>query len=255
MVYASIEKQEIIVVKVFKDSADVLSALADFIVAKAKEAIARDGRFNFALSGGSSPKQLYELLASDLYRTKIEWKKVFFFFGDERYVPLDHKNSNYLMVEHSLFEPLGISSDQIYEVNTALTPQDAAGDYEQRLRDHFGDSGCRFDFILLGLGDNSHTASLFPYTAVLHEKEALIKEIFVGEVNMYRITFTAPLINAARVIVFLVYGESKAEAVHHILEDPLDIEVYPAQLIQPINGELFWFIDEGAAGKITVKPQ
>ncbi len=240
-------------VKVFKDSAAVLSALADFIVVKAKEAIVRDGRFNFTLSGGSSPKQLYELLASDLYRGKIEWKKVFFFFGDERYVSLDHKNSNYLMVEHSLFEPLGISSDQIYAVNTAVAPQDAAQEYEQRLRDHFKGSDCRFDFILLGLGDNSHTASLFPYTTVLHEKEALIKEIFVGEVNMYRITFTAPLINAARIIVFLVYGESKAEAVHHILEDPLNIEAYPAQLIQPGNGELLWFIDEGAASKIVVK--
>ena len=240
-------------VKVFKDSARVLSALADFIVVNAKQAIANNGRFNFALSGGSSPKQLYELLTSDLYRGKIEWKKVFFFFGDERYVPLDHKNSNYLMVENSLFEPLSISRDQIYEVNTALTPQDAARDYEQRLRDHFKSSDCRFDFILLGLGDNSHTASLFPYTPVLHEKEALVKEIFVGEVNMYRITFTAPLINAARVIVFLVYGESKAEAVHHILEDPINIEAYPAQLIQPSNGELLWFIDEGAASKIVVK--
>lgn len=237
-------------IKVFKDPNVVLASLADFIVSTSKEAIEKNGRFNVALSGGSSPKKLYELLASDTYRHKIEWNKLFFFFGDERYVPLYHKESNYLMTERALFEPLSISQDQIFAVNTVLPPAEAAHDYEARMAAHFGGAACRFDLILLGLGDNSHTASLFPYTKVLHEKKALVKEIFVDEVNMYRITFTAPLINAAHAIAFLVYGGGKAGAVRHILEDELNAEAYPAQLITPVDGALFWFMDEAAASEL-----
>ena len=108
----------------------------------------------------------------------------------------------------------------------------------------------KFDVIILGLGDNSHTASLFPHTAVLHEKEALVKEEYIEEVKMYRITLTAPVINNAHYIAFLLYGAGKADAVYHILEDERNIEAYPAQLIKPTNGELHWFMDEGAAGKL-----
>jgi 6-phosphogluconolactonase len=237
------------VIKIFKEEGQVLSALADFIVSKAAESMNSLGRFTIALSGGSSPKKLYELLASDVYRDKIQWEKVFFFFGDERYVPLYHKDSNYLMAERSLFEPLGIVQDHVFAVNTALPPAEAARDYEQKIVEHFG-GGWRFDFVLLGLGDNSHTASLFPHTKVLHEQKSLVKEIFVDEVNMYRITFTAPLINTAHNVVFLVYGSGKAEAVHHILEDDTNVDAYPAQLIKPLDGELSWFLDEAAASRI-----
>jgi len=241
------------VINVFKSPEILLSALADFIVAKAREYINRDGRFNFVLSGGSSPKKLYELLASVAFRDAIEWQKVYFFFGDERYVPLDHPDSNFRMVQHTLFTPLGILEKQIFAVNTTLSPTEAALDYEQRIRQHFSGDTCRFDLILLGLGDNSHTASLFPHTTVLYEKKALIKEVFVEEVGMYRITFTAPLINAARNIVFLVYGASKAEAVEHILNDGLDLEKYPAQLIKPEKGDLHWFVDDAAAGSMDFR--
>lgn len=234
-------------IHVFKNLETLLPAVADIVVSKAREAIERNGRFNVVLSGGSSPKRLYELLASHSYRDSIEWTKVYFFFGDERYVPLNHPDSNFLMAKNALFIPLGISDKQIKEVNTSLSPAESATEYEQRIRQHFNNSACRFDLILLGLGDNSHTASLFPHTTVLYEKKALIKDVFVGEVNMYRITFTAPLINAAHSVAFLVYGKSKAEAVHHILKDPLSIEEYPAQLIRPHEGELHWFMDEAAA--------
>jgi 6-phosphogluconolactonase len=239
------------VIKIYKEEGEVLSALADFIVSKAAERIIYQGRFTIALSGGSSPKKLYELLASDAYRNRIQWEKVFFFFGDERYVPLYHKDSNYFMAERSLFEPLHILQDHVFAVNTALPPADAAHDYEQKIVDHFNGGPCRFDFVLLGLGDNSHTASLFPHTKVLHEQRALVKEIFVDEVNMYRITFTAPLINAGHNVVFLVYGSGKAEAVHHILEDTTNVEAYPAQLIKPVEGKLYWFLDEAAASRIN----
>ena len=240
-------------VKIFKEEKQVLEALADFIVTESRKAISHHGKFNIALSGGSSPKKLYELLASDAYRSAVEWKHVFFFFGDERYVPLDDKNSNYLMADRALFEPLSIAQEQVFAVNTALPPGEAARDYELRMVNHFGETSCHFDLILLGLGDNSHTASLFPHTKVLYEKVALVKEIFVDEVNMYRITFTAPLINAAHTVVFLVYGAGKAEAVHHILKDPTNIEEFPAKLIKPVAGELHWFMDEAAGEKIRSK--
>lgn len=240
-------------IEILKTEENVLSAVADLIVSKANDAIAKHERFNIALSGGNSPKRLYELLASETFRNRIEWKKVYFFFGDERYVPRDHSSSNYLMAEKSLFEPLSISQDQIFAVDTTMPPAEAAHDYELRMLKHFHDSACHFDLILLGLGDNSHTASLFPFTKVLHEKNALVKEIFVDEVRMYRITFTPPMINAAHTIVFLVYGSSKAEAVYHILEGERNMEAYPAQLIIPVAGELYWFMDEEAASKITHK--
>lgn len=240
-------------INVFKSEDKVLAAVADFIVIKAHESIAQRDRFNIALSGGSSPRRLYELLASDQYRNRIEWNKVFFFFGDERYVPLNDSDSNFLMAKKSLFEPLSISDEHVFAVNTSLRPGEAAHDYEVRLLHHFKDPHCRFDLILLGLGDNSHTASLFPFTTVLHEQKALIKEVFVDEVKMYRITFTAPLINAARSIVFLVYGSGKAKAVQHILEGEENMIAYPAQLIRPEDGELIWFMDEAAAARIVIR--
>jgi len=236
------------VIQIFKDPETLLPAVADFVVATARTSIERRGKFNFVLSGGSSPKKLYDLLASERYRHDIAWQKVYFFFGDERYVPLDHLDSNFRMVEHTLFVPLAISSQQVFKVDTTKQPAHAAADYEQRIRQHFENGDCRFDLILLGLGDNSHTASLFPRTSVLYERKALIKEVFVEEVDMYRITFTAPLINAAYDIAFLVYGASKREAVRHILKDPENIEEYPAQLIHPEKGTLHWFMDEAAAG-------
>ena len=175
-----------------------------------------------------------------------------FFFGDERYLPLTDKDSNFLMARNTLFGPLHIAGDHIFPVDTSLKPAEAAASYELKIRHHFHGE-CAFDLVLLGLGDNSHTASLFPHTTILKEKKALVKEVFVKEVNMYRITFTAPLINLAHSIAFLVFGSAKAVAVHHILKDSSNIDEYPAQLISPDNGELHWFLDEAAAELIQEK--
>lgn len=228
----------------------LLSATAEFFIQQCAEAIRTKGKFTVALSGGSSPKKLYALLASDPYRARVAWQNVFFFFGDERFVPADDPQSNYRMAKETLFEPLNIAPRQVMAVNTTVSPAEAALAYEQSIRKHFQDD-CRFDLILLGLGDNSHTASLFPHTQVLHEKQSLVKEAFVGEVNQFRITFTAPLINNASVIAFLVYGAAKADAVHHILRDPFNPEEYPAQLIQPVSGKVHWFMDKEAASRVT----
>jgi len=241
-------------IRIFDTPEALLPALADFIVLQAREAIAQHGRFSFVLSGGGSPKRLFELLAGEHYRGQIQWDNVFFFFGDERYVPATHPDSNYLMAKKALFDPLNIPASQVFRMDTDLSPAAGAQAYEQAIRTYFSHGPVRFDFVLLGLGDNSHTASLFPHTSVLHEQSALVKEIYVDEVGMYRITLTAPVINRAAHIVFLVYGVGKAEAVRHIIEDSRNIELYPAQLIEPKDGTLYWFLDGPAASKLEKRP-
>ncbi len=235
---------------IYKDADQLLTALAEFVVTKANEAIQQQGRFSFVLSGGSSPKKLFELLASDRYKKQIDWTKVFFFFGDERYVPADHPDSNYLMAKKALFDALQISPGQIFRMKTELPPEEAALSYEKDLQGYFVNSLVRFDLVLLGLGDDAHTASLFPYTTVLQEKESLVKALYIEKVKMNRITLTAPCINQAAAIAFLVYGPSKADAVHRVLQGGQNINEYPAQLIRPNGGALHWFLDEAAATRL-----
>jgi len=226
----------------------VLRALANFFVATTNQAIAARGRFAVALSGGNSPKKLYELLASDAYRAQVAWGKVCFFFGDERTVPKTSPDSNYLMAKKALFDPLDIRPDHVFAVDTVLAPTEAAAQYGMAIEEFFGDEPARFDLVLLGLGDNAHTASLFPHTDVLSDQTVGVKDVFVAELNTTRITMTAPLLNQARATAFLVYGAGKAAAVQQILEFPRDIGQYPAQLINPAHGTVNWFLDRAAAG-------
>jgi len=236
---------------IYNTEEEVLAKLADYFVQVAKASIAKHNRFSVALSGGSSPKKLYELLASDSYKNNVDWGKVYFFFGDERYVPQTSPDSNYLMAKKALFDALTIPDNQIFAVDTSLEPAAAARDYASAIKDFFGKEEMSFDLVLLGLGDNSHTASLFPHTPVLESSEMTVKEVWLEDQQVYRITLTAPLINSARHIGFLVYGNGKAEAVHSVIEGDLDLKHYPAQLIKPSNGELQWFLDKGAASKLS----
>jgi len=222
--------------------AEVLESLAKCFVQKGQQAIASHGRFSVSLSGGSSPKKLYELLASAAYKDQLDWTKVDFFFGDERNVPQTDKDSNYLMAKKALFEPLNIPEENIYPVETALGPEAAAAAYTAAIAQYFKGGEQSFDLMLLGLGDNSHTASLFPHTPVLHDQSLGVKALFIDEVGMYRITMTYALINQSKTIAFLVYGEGKAIAVKHILEDEVNIDEYPAQLIKK-DGDVQWFLD------------
>lgn len=229
---------------------EVLQNLALHFIDSANASIGTRGRFSIALSGGSSPEKLYALLASPAFNTKVEWSKIYFFFGDERYVPLNDDQSNFKMVDRVLFQPLQIDQSKIFAVNTTLQPDEAATDYMQKITAHFMEEEPRFDLVLLGLGDNSHTASLFPHTTILHETAATIKAVLIPEQQVYRISFTAPLINLARRISFLVYGGGKAQAVANILEGDYDIENFPAQLIVPQEGEVKWFLDKAAAASL-----
>jgi 6-phosphogluconolactonase len=235
------------ILNVFENVPDLLASLAAFLIKSANEAIEEKGEFTLCLSGGSSPKQLYELLSLKAYRHEVDWNKVYFFFGDERYVPSDSPQNNALMAKNALFKPLGISKMHIFTVDTSLGPEAAARDYHRKIKSHFGSKPIQFDFILLGLGDNVHTASLFPYSSVLTEKDPSVKAVFVDELKAYRITFTAPLINQANKVAFLAYGQNKAEAVGHALGKERNFEKYPAQLIQPEHGSVYWYLDEKAA--------
>jgi 6-phosphogluconolactonase len=237
---------------IFNDSDEAIKAIAAYFINLAQQAISENGQFNVSLSGGSSPKKLYELLASAALKEQIDWTKVYFFFGDERYVAHDHPDSNYLMSYNALFAPLNISEEQIFKVDTALDPASAALEYQRSICKHFHDEPI-FDLVLLGLGDDAHTASLFPHTSLLWIDEEFVKEVYLEDKAVYRISMTAPLINKAKNIAFLTFGEGKANAIKFVLEAAKDIDNYPAQLINPANGDLQWFIDEAAAANLEKK--
>lgn len=238
------------ILNIYNTADEVLTALADYFIAVGNEAITNHGKFSVALSGGNSPKKLHELLASTSYADKLDWTKVYFFFGDERNVPQNHADSNYLMAKTTLFDPLYIEPSQIFAVDTTLTPNEAAQKYAEQISEFFDDGEMSFDLVLLGLGDDAHTASLFPGTPVLGDVTPGVKAPYLENKQIYRITLNAPLINEAKHIAFLVYGASKAPALKHVLEDEENIELYPAQLIDSIVGEVQWFLDEAAAADL-----
>ena len=239
---------------IYKTADETIKGLADYFVQTVNTAIKEKGRCAVVLSGGNSPKKLYELLASSDYSGQIDWDKIYFFFGDERYVPFTDPENNGSMVKKTLFQPLMVADANIFYINTVVPPDESAKKYTQRILSNFKNDPVRFDLILLGLGDNAHTASLFPYTPVLKEKKALVKAVYLKDPPSYRITMTAALINEANAIAFLVYGEVKARAVQEVLEGEKDPETFPAQLIIPEDGVIHWFLDEGAAKNLRSRP-
>lgn len=234
-------------VNIYKSEDELIENLAEEFKKIVNAAVDKDGECNVVLSGGSSPKRLYELIASYPYKTDISWDNIYFFFGDERCVPFNDPANNGQMVKKTLFEPLKIADSRIFYISTLQSPEESAKKYSKRILAHFKDEPIRFDLVLLGLGNDAHTASLFPHTAVLKEKKALVSAVFLEKEQASRITMTAPLINEAQAILFLVYGENKANAVKQVLEGERDFENYPAQMIQPEEGTVDWFLDESAA--------
>lgn len=220
---------------------------ADLFVETANEAVRTFGRFSVALSGGSTPKSLYRLLASDEFRERIDWENAFFFFGDERNVPSDHRDSNFRMANEALFSAVPIPEQNIHKWNTSLSnPSAVAADYQKQVEKYFEGPPC-FDLVLLGLGPDCHTASLFPNTSALSNTHDLVAANWVAKLNAYRFTMTASAINQAARVAFIVSGEEKAEAVARVMNGPRNVENFPAQLICPTNGKLYWFLDRGSA--------
>jgi 6-phosphogluconolactonase len=234
-------------IHIFETEQELLFGYADLFVKVASEAQTIYGEFNVVLSGGNSPKKLYRLLASPDYSKQIVWEKINFFLGDERYVSIDDPESNARMIKEALFEPMNIPASQIYTIDTSLPMNQAAEKYMHSINTFFSNRYIQFDLVMLGLGENVHTASLFPNTPVLKETAATIKSVFIEKQNIYRITMTAELINQAHHVAFLVFGASKAPAVWQVLKGKTDKMKYPAQLIKPKNGSLYLYLDKATA--------
>lgn len=239
--------------KIFKDPDELSIAAAQLFVETAREAIARHGKFTVALTGGSSPEKLHRLLAADPYRSQVEWDKVFVFWGDERWVPLEDDRSNAKMAYNTLLNHVPIPQGNIFPMWKADTEaKEYAVVYQALLQDNLGDDP-RFDLIFLGMGDDGHTASLFPGTAVIDEKDKWVDAYWLAPQDMFRITLTEPVLNDARKIVMLVFGPKKANALHEVLEGERNPHLYPSQVLNPKNGDIYWFTDEAATEKLNQK--
>lgn len=238
-------------VTVYPDHPSFVDGAAAFIAGLAAESIAERGRFTIALAGGGTPRPIYARLAAADHAERIEWGKVHVFFSDERCVPPDDAASNYRMAREVLLDHVPLPPDNIHRIRGEKDPALAALAYEQDLQGLFRTSAApAFDLICLGMGDDGHTASLFPGTAALRERERWVVAQYVAVARAWRVTFTAALINAARHVAFLVEGAGKSETLQRVLGGAYQPDVLPAQLIQPIGGQTHWFVDAAAATRI-----
>jgi 6-phosphogluconolactonase len=236
------------------NSAESLSeAAASLFVEQARRAIQTQDRFTVALSGGHTPESTYRLLTQPPFREQVPWVKVHVFWGDERCVPLDDPRSNARMAREALLDHVPIPADQIYPIHCAHNPQQGAEEYETFLQGFFANGQPRFDLVLLGLGENGHTASIFPGTPAVDERERWVVAVYVDEQAMWRVTLTPPIINQAMTVAFLVAGDAKAQIVQRVLDGPFAPHTLPAQLIRPIYGDLYWLLDKAASRRLLKK--
>ena len=237
-------------IHILPTSEETAQGSAEFVVSLAKKQAHTQGRFTIALSGGSTPQRLYEMLASPTYEKRIEWNQWQVFWGDERCVPPYHDDSNYRMIKEVFLDRLHCPEKHIHRMRGEARPQDAAEEYERELRQLFSPSSPIFDLILLGIGEDGHTASLFAGTPALDEGERLVVANWVQHFQVYRITFTLPLINAAHAVAFLVTEESKAGILKEVLQPSSAVPPPPAALVRPATGNLHWFLTKAAAGEL-----
>ena len=241
------------------DAEAVCRAAAEEFTRLAKDALAERERFMVALAGGSTPKRLYELLTRPPFNRDIPWHQVEFFWGDERAVPPDHPDSNYRMAREALLNKLAIPDTHVHRMSAERPDRNAAAwDYQVEITRAFGldpdGEPPRFDLVLLGLGADGHTASLFPHTEALTEANRWVVSNHVPKLASYRLTLTPRIINNSAAVMFLVSGQDKAEALAQVLEGPADPERLPVQLIKPRSGSVTWLADAGAASKLK-KPE
>lgn len=223
---------------------------AERFIAAGTQACARHGRFAVALSGGSTPKMMYALLAGPEFSKELDWARVHVFWGDERCVPPDHPESNFRMAKEALLDKITVPPANVHRMRAEEAPDRAADAYENEIKRFFAlQSGQlpRFDLVLLGLGDDGHTASLFPGSRVLDERERLVAAPYVEKLQAYRLTLTLPVISAAARVIFLVAGASKGKVLREILQAGKDADRYPAARVRPANSDVTWLIDAAAA--------
>lgn len=243
---------------ILQDPSALYHAAAEEFVRRAEEAVHARGRFTVALSGGSTPRGVHGVLASEPFRSRVAWEGVEFFWGDERHVPPDHPDSNYRMAWETLLSKVPVPPEHVHRVPAENADAgQAAADYERTLREFFNLSPGewpRFDLVFLGMGPEGHTASLFPGSPALHEEQRLVAAPWVEKFNTFRITLTSPALNHSAAVAFLVSGAEKAETVRAVLEGPHQPDELPAQAIRPVDGELLWLIDRAAGSLFTGGP-
>lgn len=241
-------------IRVVEDPQELAQVAADEFKQLANDAVESKGSFNVALSGGSTPKAMFDLFSSDPYRATIPWFETHFFWGDERHVSPDDDDSNYRMTKEHLLSKIPILLENIHRVE-AENPdaKQVAANYQKHLQQYFNLSETeipQFDLVFLGMGDDGHTASLFPGTEVLHNSKDLVAAPWVEKFDSYRISFTPKVINNAERVIFLVKGEDKADALVRVIEGEKDINCYPAQIINPTHGSVLWICDRAASSKL-----
>ncbi len=240
-------------VRILPSKDEVARQGAEEFLGAADEAIGANGAFSVALAGGSTPLGMYKLLAADPYVSRIPWERVLFFWGDERCVPPDHPDSNYGAAWDAFLSKLPLPGGNVHRMRGEIDPEAAAREYELLLDHHISGEPPRLDLILLGMGDDGHTASLFPHTAALDANERLVAPNYVPKLDSWRITFTETLLNEAHRVIFLVTGEGKAQALRAVLEGEPDSDTYPSQLVRPRNGHLLFLLDEPVASLLSNK--
>jgi 6-phosphogluconolactonase len=238
-------------VRIFPSEEELFRGAAEKFCELGEAAIRKRGCYSVALSGGSTPRSLHSQLTTS-FSKRLPWEKVFFFWGDERHVPPDFPESNFRMAKETLLSKLPIPQQNIFRMRGELPDaNEAAAQYEQSLRDFFKPSASEFprlDFTLLGMGPDGHTASLFPGTTGLQERQRWVIGNWVPQKDTWRITLTYPAINNSRVVLFMVNGETKADMAQRVLKDPS--ANFPCQAIRPADGELLWYLDKGAGAKL-----
>jgi len=247
--------------EVYENAKELAWAAALRFASLAEQAVGERGRFAVALSGGSTPKALFAVLAEKPFADALPWQATYFFWGDERCVPPDHPDSNYRMAYETLLSKIGVPRENILRIPAEDENHNrAAANYSETIRQFFHPPATargtdselpRFDLVFLGMGADGHTASLFPGTAALHVEDRIAVANYVEKFQAYRITLTAAAINQAENVIFLVAGADKAATLKEVLEGEYLPEKYPSQLIRPVNGELLWMLDEAAAAELT----
>lgn len=239
--------------RVFSTPAEVARAAAELFTSSILDAASARGVARIAISGGTTPKAMFALLATDPFVKRIPWEKLDLYWVDERCVGPEDADSNYRMTREALLSKVPLPAERIHRIEGELEPEEAAARYEAAIRNGFRLEGAEtptFDLVLLGMGDDGHTASLFPHTEALNDMTHIAVANHVPQKDTWRVTLTWPVINQGRKVAFLIEGAAKTQVLHEVFEGPYQPETYPSQIIRPASGELTLLLDAAAAAKL-----
>lgn len=232
---------------IYKNPEELSHAMAEWVTTYIEATLESKGRFTWVVTGGNSPRELYQLLAHPPYKDRINWQQLHIFWGDERVVPYNDERNNARMTFEMMLNEVPVIASQVHMMITDVDPSISAREYENLLKEYFSTTDGTFDLVLNGMGDDGHTLSLFPHTPVIHEQLNWVKSLYLDSQKMYRITLTPPVVNKAACVAFLSFGNNKASALKAVLEGEYNPDEYPSQIIRPQSKELHWFVDEAAA--------